>query len=88
MIIANATSVIHGHFYYVYLGDYSNNYKVEGLQEIIKCGIFIQFLAKNGVICKHFVSLKQNKMFPLFITFTLRDMSYLVSSVPPMTRYK
>ena len=34
-----------------------------------------------GHLLPYIVPLKQNKLFPLFTTFTLRYMSYLVSSV-------
>ena len=88
MSFANATSGIHGHFYYGNLGDNIINCKIKGLWEIPKCGIFISVFTKNGVICRHIVPLKQNKVFPLFITFTLRETSFLVSLVPPIRRSK
>ena len=87
MSFANVTSGIHGDFYYANLGDNSNNCNT-CLQEIIKFGRFVSVFYKKCIMYRHILPIKHNKLFYLFNTFTLREMSYLVYSVPPMTRCK
>ena len=81
MYFANDPGGIHGYFYHVNSDDNSNNCQIKGLQKVIKLAIFISVFNKKYVIYRHILPFKQNKLFPLFITFTLRYMSYFVSSV-------
>ena len=62
--------------------------KLKACKDLYNLEFLFQFLPKIRVIYQHIVPLKQNKVCSLFITFTLREMRYLVYSVPPMTRCK
>ena len=81
MYLANATVGIHGYFYYANFSGNNNKCQIKGLQEIRKLAIFISEFNQKWVSYRHIVPSKQNKLFALFITFTIRYMSCSVSSV-------
>ena len=75
-----ATGGFHGYFYYV---------NRVTLVIIAKFERFISVLTKEKcVIYRHTVQLKQNKLLSLFITFTLRRMSYFGVLCQPLTQCK
>ena len=87
MSFANATSDIHGDFYYFNPGDNSNNCKIKGLQAIIQIAIFISVFNPKCVIYRHIVPFKQNKLFLFHYIYTKRD-ELFGTLCPPITRCK